>query len=178
MTTQSAASACDALLQECLERGTVDNISVVLVVLGAPPVISQVGTGANAGQSSARATPISGTNLADVIASAGPASTPLSARAAAGSRSALNHGARNNTHAQSHHHQSSDSEVDIPIFSNLSQTQKNKNSRGSAQGGSLNEIFDAVADVDEISGGYAASPLNTAAGSSRPVKKHLSFTDS
>jgi len=37
VSTAKAAHACDALLQLCLEKGTVDNISVVLVVLGPPP---------------------------------------------------------------------------------------------------------------------------------------------
>ena len=37
VSTARAAHACDALLQLCLEKGTVDNLSVVLVVLGPPP---------------------------------------------------------------------------------------------------------------------------------------------
>lgn len=37
VSTARAAHACDALLQLCLEKGTLDNISVVLVVLGPPP---------------------------------------------------------------------------------------------------------------------------------------------
>ena len=37
VSTARAAHACDALLQLCREKGTVDNVSVVLVVLGPPP---------------------------------------------------------------------------------------------------------------------------------------------
>ena len=37
LSTARAAHACDALLQLCLEKGTLDNVSVVLVVLGPPP---------------------------------------------------------------------------------------------------------------------------------------------
>ena len=37
VSTARAAHACDALLQLCLEKGTLDNVSVVLVVLGPPP---------------------------------------------------------------------------------------------------------------------------------------------
>ena len=39
VTTQRAAMACDALLKLCLEKGTVDNISVILIVLGAPSIM-------------------------------------------------------------------------------------------------------------------------------------------
>jgi hypothetical protein len=40
VSTQAAATACDALLQLCLEMGTVDNISAVVVVLGGPVIIT------------------------------------------------------------------------------------------------------------------------------------------
>ncbi|KAJ1421004.1 hypothetical protein B484DRAFT_126425 [Ochromonadaceae sp. CCMP2298] len=40
VSTQAAATACDALLQLCLEKGSVDNISAVVVVLGGPVIIS------------------------------------------------------------------------------------------------------------------------------------------
>lgn len=147
----------------------------MLIVLGAPPVIGHIATG---GHSSTRATSVSGTNLVDLIASAGPtaAATPQSARAGSthpvGVRSANIHCARSGAQA----YQSSDSEIDIPIFSSI-QDQKNKcRNVGSGGGGSLNEIFDAVAD--EFDGGCAASPLNIAAGSGRSLKKQLSFTDS
>ena len=42
VTTQRAAIACDALLQACLEKGTVDNISVILIVLGAPAIATSL----------------------------------------------------------------------------------------------------------------------------------------
>ncbi len=40
VSPQVVAAACDDLLAECLHRGSIDNMSVVCVVLGAPPTPS------------------------------------------------------------------------------------------------------------------------------------------
>ncbi len=37
-SSHTATSACDALLKECLKRGSTDNMSVVLLLLGSPPI--------------------------------------------------------------------------------------------------------------------------------------------
>jgi hypothetical protein len=158
VTTQSAAAACDALLQACLERGTVDNISVVLVVLGppsAPSVTVQAsvkGTPAPAGQSGS-------VHDSTPIAAQSSSATPLSRQPASQVRPAAAHppnSARSASRAAA-----DEADVDMPIF----QVQRPTT-------GSLHEVFTAVADDSA----YTASPLNTAAGSHR-VKKQLNFND-
>ena len=178
------AAACDGLLQVCLERGTVDNISVVLIVLGAPPSAQSVMHCA-----SARGTPAPGTaaGLHDVLASAGLLTTPsrvaTGTRNPAGSHHAHSHAHNNGSHMHQSHSSAArlgalrssddddgedaeegdvDAGVDLPIF-NIHQPNT----------GSLHEIFAAVADSANDSN-YAASPLNTMAGSSK-VRKQLQF---
>jgi len=74
--TSTAATACDALLEECLNRGSIDNISVILIILGAPVAVttattlvgSSAGTIASAaGGNSNRATPRAGSVEANQI---------------------------------------------------------------------------------------------------------------
>ena len=38
-STQRLAEICDLLLQEVLRRGSTDNLSVIVILLGAPPVV-------------------------------------------------------------------------------------------------------------------------------------------
>lgn len=152
VTTQSVASACDLLLQQCLERGTVDNISVILIVLGAPhtAVVHQ----AAVSRASPVATPSGG--LHDSLASA-VLTTPSRSNARRPSYTASSHPPRMSTARKE------ESDIDLPIFD------MNKPSTGS-----LHEVFQAV--EDSSSSGGCDSPLNTAAGAGR-VRKQLSFTN-
>jgi hypothetical protein len=136
----------------------VDNISVVLVVLGAPAqpglIVSARGTPSAAG---------AGTGLNEALALTGATASTPPHRSNTGSRAT-----HQNHPAHVHHSRSAarapadDSEVDLPIF--------DLHRPGGA--GSLNEIFAAVAEEEDDA--YVGSPLNTAAGSGR-VKKHLNF---
>ena len=151
VSTQSVAAACDGLLQLCLERGTVDNISVILIVLGAPvPLVHQA--------SSARTTPVATpAGLHDSLAAAA-LTTPSRASARRPSNTnASSHAARNTARKDAE----DESEIDLPIFNmQLPNT------------GSLHEIFKVVDGSDK----GMDSPLNTVAGSGR-VRKQLSFTN-
>lgn len=153
VSTQSVAAACDALLQLCLERGTVDNISVILIVLGAPvPLMHQA--------SSARTTPVAtpaGAGLHDSLAAAA-LTTPSRASARRPSyTNASSHAARNTARKDAE----DESEIDLPIF-NMQMPNT----------GSLHEIFKVVDSNDK----GMDSPLNMVAGSGR-VRKQLSFTN-
>lgn len=46
VTTQTVSNACDLLLKECLQKGSVDNLSTIIIVLGPPPspVVSTSGS--------------------------------------------------------------------------------------------------------------------------------------
>ena len=150
VTTQAAAAACDALLEACLERGTVDNISVVLVVLSHPTTAAAPHT------SSERGTPNSASTVwlsHERQITAAATLTPVKCSSAHISIS----------NAKVLGKATEDVDVDLPIF-NVSQ----------ANAGSLHDVFAAVAD-DEYEG-YAPSPLNTAAGSGR-MRKQLSFNN-
>lgn len=47
MTSQQAAEACDALIEECLNKGSQDNLSAILVVLGPPPAYDELHSASN-----------------------------------------------------------------------------------------------------------------------------------
>lgn len=153
MSTQSVAAACDALLQLCLERGTVDNISVILIVLGAPVPLMH-----HASSSSARTTPVATpAGLHDSLAAAA-LTTPSRASARRPSyTNASSHAGRNTARKDAE----DESEIDLPIF-NMQMPNT----------GSLHEIFKVVDSSDK----GMDSPLNTVAGSGR-VRKQLSFTN-
>jgi len=152
VSTQRVAAACDALLQLCLERGTVDNISVILIVLGAPvPLVHQA-------TPSARTTPVATpAGLHDSLAAAA-LTTPSRASARRPSyTNASSHAGRNTARKDAE----DESEIDLPIF-NMQMPNT----------GSLHEIFKVVDSCDK----GMDSPLNTVAGSGR-VRKQLSFTN-
>lgn len=161
------ATACDALLQLCLERGTVDNISVVVIVLGAPASTPIIVQGASA---SSRGTPVFSTPNAAGLheAMSGAVMTTPSRSTAV----RAHHTAASQAHSHAHpsrslakKSQDEQDSVDLPIFDVV----RHSNT------GSLNEIFAAVADQDDVD--CTGSPLNTAAGSNK-VRKQLSFTNS
>lgn len=149
-----------------------DNISVVVIVLGAP-----AGTPAVV-HASTRGTPVFATPnaaglheaMSGAVLTTPGRSAPVRAPHAAASQQTQSHIQEqqgrshiNRSRSQSQEEEDADS-VDLPIFD----VPRTSNT------GSLNAVFAAVADHDDVAG--SASPLNTAAGSGK-VRKQLSFTN-
>lgn len=158
VSTQSLAAACDALLQLCLERGTVDNISVILIVLGAPvPLVVHQQASSLASSRSATTTPSA--TLPDALLTAAALTTPSRTTARRPSHtSGASHAARS-----ARRDAEDETEIDLPTFDNNNQKPLT---------GSLHEVYSLI----EAEKGGLDSPLNTAISSSR-VRKQLSFTN-
>ena len=196
VTTQAAAEACDALLAECLNRGTVDNISVILIVLGASSHAS----------SSSLSAPQSANPYQFYSAAAGSSSVTASAQRR---HSHTNPGGSElrSSHSSDtlHHHvqrSPRDYSVDMPISGSLAHHHKGAVMPSTTplhvfQPTSLNNVFSNVASgipavkpihtvsslesLDSDSSDTLGSPLNTVAGSvanlSGRVRKQLQFND-
>ena len=139
---------------------------MVVIVLGAPagtPAVVQASAFAASG--STRGTPVFATPNAAGLheAMSGAALTTPSRASTARAHHTGASQARRGSHSKQPSQDDQDS-VDLPIFDQ---------SGRSGNTGSLNEIFAAVADQDDIGG--EGSPLNTVAGSSK-VRKQWSFT--
>lgn len=159
VSTQSVAAACDALLQLCLERGTVDNISVILIVLGAPVplVVHQQATSLASSRSTPAPTPSATMTEALTAAALTTPSRPFARRPSHTSGANAARSARRDAEDET--------EIDLPTF----------DVQQKPLGGSLHEIYSLV-EADKGGMGGLDSPLNTAASSSR-VRKQLSFTN-
>lgn len=169
ITTSLAAEACDALLAECLNRGTVDNISVILVVLNTPvihhPVAEQHQSSVVTNLYQQYYPHTGGTVNSNVSASSGNSGNIVVQRRLSGAGTAGMDNIPKSPRVQSF-------SVDMSI---------NSSSNGAMVAGISSNGCSLTATAGVFGEGESesvASPLNTMAGStSGRVRKQLQFTD-